>query len=102
MDRATCRACGAVFLDARHYVAHLWSHRRQRGELAPLEPNAFLAWSWDRTRGVSPVTLEDLVYELRAQEPELDAAALRRDYVRLAAKVRRNQRLGLGPWEGIA
>jgi len=72
-----------------------------RRRLAPLGPNAFLAWAWDRTRGTSPITFEDLVYELRAQEPGLDAAALRREYVRLAAMVRRNQRLGLDPWEGI-
>ena len=74
---------------------------RQRSHLAPLEPNAFLRWAWergDRAKGTAPLTLEDLLFELG---PDVPREMLRRDYVRLASRVRRNQRLGLDPMEGI-
>jgi hypothetical protein len=67
--------------------------------LAPLNPDSFLVWVWmqgDRAKGTAPLTVEDVGFELRQDEREVH-----RDYVRLAAKVRRNQRLGLDPWEGI-
>lgn len=84
--------------------------RLERRKLAPLEPDAFLRWAYysrpgTRARGTSPLTLEDVHFELNHGLPEecpgLSITDLRRDYVRLAAKVRRNQRLGLDPWEGI-
>ena len=74
--------------------------RVARRQLAPLEPDAFLVWAWrqgDRDPGTQPLTLDDVLFETR-----LPLAELRRDYVRLAARVRRNQRLGIEPFEGIA
>jgi hypothetical protein len=70
--------------------------------LAPLEPDAFLRWSWQqgpRVKGSTPITLNDIAFELGEDCPPL--AQLRRSYVRTAALVRRNQRLGREPWEGI-
>lgn len=77
------------------------SRYRPRSHLAPLEPDAFLRWAWergDRAKGTSPLTLDDLAFELG---PDYPADVLRRDYVRLAARVRRNQRLNRDPWEGV-
>jgi hypothetical protein len=34
-------------------------------------------------------------------DPEVTRDYVRQTYVHLAAKVRRNQRLGLDPWEGL-
>jgi hypothetical protein len=85
---------------ARVAVSRLARSRR----LAPLEPNAFLAFAWrtgPRGKGTSPLTVDDVWFELVRFNPELTPAQVRRDYVRLAAKVRRNQRLNLDPWEGI-
>ena len=72
--------------------------------LAPLEPDGFLRWAYyqqpgqDRLKGSSPLTLDDVAFEWGPDRPRED---IRRDYVHLAARVRRNQRLGLDPWEGI-
>ena len=68
-----------------------------RAHLPPLEPDAFMRWVWDGEPGTQPLTLEDVAFELH--EPDL--SSLRRTYVRIAARVRRNIRLGLDPWEGI-
>jgi hypothetical protein len=70
-----------------------------RSRLAPLVQDAFLRWAWehgDRDKGTSPLTVDDVAFELHA-----DRETVRRDYVRLAARVRRNQRLGRDPFEGI-
>ena len=81
-----------------------------RLRLAPLDPDAFLAWAFHAERvrrqpWESPLTLDDLVFEYQRLEPSTDVTEIReetrRTYIRLAAKVRRNQRLGLDPWEGI-
>jgi hypothetical protein len=72
--------------------------------LAPLAPDAFLAWAWatgPRDRGTGPLTVDDVWFELARLEPELPLETVRRDYVRLAALVRRNQRLGLEPFRGL-
>jgi hypothetical protein len=65
-----------------------------------LERSAVQAAARQR-RPTTPITFEDLAWELRHQEPDLDLAALRQQYVSMAARVRRNQRLGRDPWEGI-
>ncbi len=78
---------------------------RRRPRLAPLEPEAFLAWVWrmgPRDRGTSPLTLDDVWFEIGPRSPDLTLERLRRDYVHLAARVRRNQRLGLEPLHGIS
>ena len=78
--------------------------RRQRAPLAPLAPDAFLTWAWRSTprhlRGPSPLALDDVWFALGS--PELTLEELRRSYVRIAARVRRNQRLGLDPWLNAA
>ena len=76
--------------------------------LAPLEPDQFLAWAY-RNRpgtvaaGTSALTLADVHFEVNRglSEELIPLAELRREYVQIAARVRRNQRLGLDPWEGI-
>jgi hypothetical protein len=68
----------------------------KRPVLAPLEPDAFMRWAWTRGKGTSPQTLGDLAFSLG-----VDPSVIRRDWVRLAARVRRNQRLNLDPWMGI-
>lgn len=76
--------------------------RARRTALAPLEPNAFLRWAWmvgPRDPGTSPLTLDDVLFELGWT---MTRETLRREYVRTAARVRRNQRLGLDPFEGIS
>lgn len=70
---------------------------RRRAALPPLEPDAFMAWAWEGEQGTQPATLEDVAFELH----EPDVASLRKTYIRIAARVRRNIRLGLDPWEGI-
>lgn len=78
---------------------HRGLRRATSRRLAPLDPDSFLVWAWtqgDRAKGTSPLTVEDVAFELRA-----DPREVRRDYVRLAARVRRNQRLGIDPWEGV-
>lgn len=73
-------------------------------DLAPLEPDAFFIWCWEtgqRRKGTHPHTLGDLFFEYVGQMPELDLATVRGWFVRVASKVRRNQRLGLDPWEGL-
>ena len=78
--------------------------RRRKVHLAPLEPDSFLVWAWnkgDRRRGTRPLSLEDIWFERSRREPEITLEYLRHEYVHLAASVRRNQRLGLDPWEGI-
>lgn len=83
----------------------------RRPKLAPLEPNAFLRWA-NHNYGApfsTAITVEDNYFELGAQyqpspgDPEdfrefYPLEQLRREYVSLAARVRRNQRLGLDPW----
>jgi hypothetical protein len=80
--------------------------RRRRERLAPLDPDAFLTWCWRRlppdVRGSGPLTVDDLHFEFGRSNPELLRADVRRMYVRLAARARRNQRLGLDPMEGVA
>lgn len=76
---------------------------RRRQPLAPLEPDAFLAWAFRSERvkrepWETPLTLDDVVFEHRGAATRDE---LRRVYVRIAARVRRNQRLGVDPWEGI-
>ncbi len=76
-----------------------------RGRLAPLSPDAFLRWAWERepraSRGSGPLTVDDVWFELARGVPDLTRETVRRDYVRIASRVRRNQRLGLEPFEGI-
>lgn len=70
--------------------------RRRLPRLAPLDPAAFLVWAWrmgPRARGTSPLTLDDIWFQLGGELEEL-----RRELIHLAARVRRNQRLGLDPW----
>lgn len=70
---------------------------------APLAADAFLAWAWEhgpRAKGTAPITVDDLHFDLGAED--VTREELRRQYVHLAARVRRNQRIGLDPWEGIA
>lgn len=72
-----------------------------RPKLAPLEPDAFFRWAWESgpmRKGSQPTTAGSLAFEL---EGALSVEQVRRQYVRIAAKVRRNQRLNLGPWMGI-
>ncbi|HET6487642.1 MAG TPA: hypothetical protein VFH83_14540 [Spirochaetia bacterium] len=70
--------------------------------LAPLHPDHFLVWVWqnlppgDRL-GTIPLQVDDVAFELRE-----DRETVRRNYVRLAARVRRNQRLGKEPFDGIS
>ena len=72
-------------------------------KLAPLKPDDFLRWVWERDGrryGPEPIRLEDVWWQLPPVEgytPEM----LRKDYVRLAAKVRRNQRMGWDELWGI-
>ena len=71
----------------------------KRAPLAPLDPDQFLRWAWltgPRVDGTTPLTLDDIAFELG-----VDVEGLRHDYVRLSARVRRNQRLGLSPWTGL-
>ena len=78
---------------------------RGRGaRLAPLEPDLFLAWVYNRgpqEQGTGPLTVDDIWFELVRDWPDLTLAEVRRMYVRLSALVRRNQRLGLEPLAGI-
>lgn len=80
-------------------------HRKPaRPSLAPLDADAFLRWVWltgPRDKGTSPLTVDDVWFEIARGDPEKSAEDVRRDYVRLAARVRRNQRLGRDPWEGV-
>ena len=73
--------------------------------LAPLDPDRFLAWAYwtadDATRtGSGPLTFSDVCWEFSRHGP-VDLGDLRRSYVRLASRVRRNQRIGLDPWDGV-
>lgn len=73
-------------------------------DLAPLEPDAFLRWCWEqgpRARGTFPHTVEDLWFDLAGRAPDMPFDFVRRSHIRVASKVRRNQRLGLDPWEGF-
>lgn len=76
---------------------------RPRVPLAPLEPDAFLRWTWeqlpDADRLFDPLTVEDVWFTLGVEE--LSIPQLRHDYVGIAARVRRNQRLGMDPWHGF-
>lgn len=75
--------------------------KANRSNLAPLNPDAFLRWAWmngPRDRGTSPLTVDDLHFEYGG---ELSREDVRRMYVRCAARVRRNQRLGLDPMDGV-
>jgi hypothetical protein len=86
------------------HISTVLNRALRRPRLAPLSPNAFLSWVWNegpRTRGTAPLTYEDVWFERGRREPELTREEVRRQYVRLAALVRRNQRLGNDPWEGI-
>ncbi len=77
---------------------------RRRPELAPLEPERFLAWAWrsgPRRRGSGPLTVDDLWFAWVPGVPELTNEDVRRLVVGLAARVRRNQRLGPDPWGGV-
>lgn len=72
--------------------------------LAPLEPNAFLRWAWragPMDPRTSPLTVEDVWWELVRREPSITRESVRRDYVRIAARVRRNHRLGMPPFWGV-
>lgn len=76
----------------------------RRVQLAPLDPDGLLRWAWEqvgRQYGTFPVTFEDVWFEWERSAGEYTREMLRRDYVRLAAKVRRNQRLGRDPWADI-
>lgn len=73
-------------------------------KLAPLEPNAFLHWVWTqmpKSKWSGPLTIEDVWWELAHGYEEMRTEDLRKSYVRIAARVRRNQRLGLDPFEGV-
>ena len=72
--------------------------------LAPLEPDAFLRWAWmtgPREKGTSPLSLHDIWWEFSRADPECSLRQLHKHYIGLAARVRRNQRVGADPWEGI-
>jgi hypothetical protein len=70
--------------------------------LAPLDPDSFCVWAWrtnrDPKKGIGPVTTEDIWFEWSRGYPELTRGDVRRLFVKIAAQVRRNQRLGLDPW----
>jgi hypothetical protein len=76
-----------------------------RPQLAPLSPDAFLRWWWEMEGGRGPLggpvplTLEDVWFEYGIEEIPLPS--LHRAYVGLAARVRRNQRLGREPWADL-
>lgn len=75
----------------------------RRPRLAPLEPNAFLAWAYRvspecHVPGSRALAVEDVWFEWSRHGP-VDREDVRRMYVHLAASVRRNQRLGLDPWD---
>lgn len=79
----------------------------RRPALAPLEPDAFLAWAyWSspdcHIEGSRPLTVDDVWFEVSRGAPETTRVEIRRSYVRIAARVRRNQRLGIDPWEGVS
>jgi hypothetical protein len=74
--------------------------------LAPLEPDAFMVWAFQnedviRQAWESPLTLDDVHFELSRGDADCSLHDLRKRYIRMAARVRRNQRLGRDPWEGI-
>jgi len=76
----------------------------RRRRLAPLNPDAFLAWAWSvgpRDKGTHPLTVDDVWFELVRLQPAVTVGEVWREYVRIAARVRRNQRMGLEPFEGI-
>jgi hypothetical protein len=77
----------------------------RRPRLAPLEPDAFLAWSFKHGGMAhaphdSPLTLDDVLWEIQRHTPDYPREELHRDYVKVAARVRYNQRRGLDPWTG--
>jgi hypothetical protein len=77
----------------------------RRVRLAPLEPDAFLVWGFHHGGVVhakhdSPLTLDDVVWEIQRTCPAVTREQLHKDYVRIAARVRFNQRCGLDPWAG--
>lgn len=76
----------------------------RRRALAPLDADRFLSWAHrhgDRTRGTFPLTAADAWFELASGDGSLAVETVRRWLVGLAARVRRNQRLGLDPWAGV-
>ena len=78
---------------------------RRRSPLPPLDPDRFLAWVWKRLprelRGSGPLTVDDLHMEYARGFPELLLQDVRRMYLRISARARRNVRLGLDPLEGV-
>ena len=73
--------------------------------LAPLEPDAFLRW-WFHSlpadaRGPRALTVAEIHFELSRVDPDRTYEETRKDYLRLAARVRRNMRMGLWPLGGI-
>jgi hypothetical protein len=72
----------------------------KRPVLAPLEPDAFMRWAWTGERkGSQPLTIDSLAFQLGGECSRED---IHRYYVSVAARVRRNQRLGRGPWEDVS
>jgi len=105
-DRARNQQRGDVMAEPRHIREVMPRAIRSvaRRQLAPLDADAFLAWAWrtgPRDRGTSALTVDDVWFEIANGDPTVRRETVRRDYVRLAAKVRRNQRLGHEPFEGI-
>lgn len=71
--------------------------------LAPLDPDLYLAWLWKHSKppkAPRPPTVDSIWYDMVRIEPSLTYEDLRRNYVHIAAWVRRNQRLGLHPLLG--
>lgn len=98
-DRFACRVADRLGLNRDALRRELGI---KRPVLAPLNPDAFLAWMWargDRSIGTSPLTIDDLHFELA--HSGWTRRAIWKQYVHLAALVRRNQRLGLDPMDGV-
>jgi hypothetical protein len=77
--------------------------RLHRRELAPLDPDAFLAWVYRASpechiKGSQALTVDDIWFEWSRRGP-VDREDLRRQYVHLAAYARRQQRLGRDPFD---
>jgi hypothetical protein len=65
--------------------------------LAPLNPDAYLAWEWaqgPRKRGTYPLTVTDCWFDLVQHAPEVTVAEVRRLWLHQAARTRATQRLG--------
>jgi hypothetical protein len=65
--------------------------------LAPLNPDAYLAWQWSRgprAKGTHPLTVADYWFDLARVDPSVSIEEVRRLWLHQAARVRASQRLG--------